>query len=71
MPLFLLEASTIVVMWCGVDMCEVTLCTQALAGSAHFLWVGDRTRQLDFAHVEFCRCRSIATCSSILKLDRQ
>ena len=23
--------------------------------SAHFLWVGDRTRQLDGAHVEFCR----------------
>ena len=22
---------------------------------AHFLWVGDRTRQLDGAHVEFCR----------------
>lgn len=23
--------------------------------SAHFLWVGDRTRQLDGAHIEFCR----------------
>lgn len=23
--------------------------------SAHFVWVGDRTRQLDGAHVEFCR----------------
>jgi 3-deoxy-7-phosphoheptulonate synthase len=23
--------------------------------SAHFLWIGDRTRQLDGAHVEFCR----------------
>ena len=23
--------------------------------SAHFLWIGDRTRQLDSAHVEFCR----------------
>jgi 3-deoxy-7-phosphoheptulonate synthase len=23
--------------------------------SAHMLWVGDRTRQLDHAHVEFCR----------------
>ena len=23
--------------------------------SAHFLWIGDRTRQLDGAHVEYCR----------------
>ncbi len=23
--------------------------------SAHFLWIGERTRQLDGAHVEFCR----------------
>jgi 3-deoxy-7-phosphoheptulonate synthase len=23
--------------------------------SGHFLWIGDRTRQLDHAHVEFCR----------------
>ena len=23
--------------------------------SAHFLWIGDRTRQLDGAHVEFCK----------------
>ncbi len=23
--------------------------------SAHMLWIGDRTRQLDGAHVEFCR----------------
>ena len=23
--------------------------------SAHFLWIGDRTRELDGAHVEFCR----------------
>jgi len=23
--------------------------------SAHFVWIGDRTRQLDGAHVEFCR----------------
>ncbi|XP_026192743.1 phospho-2-dehydro-3-deoxyheptonate aldolase [Cyclospora cayetanensis] len=28
---------------------------QTLATSAHFLWIGDRTRQLEFAHVEFCR----------------
>jgi 3-deoxy-7-phosphoheptulonate synthase len=24
-------------------------------GSAHFLWIGERTRQLDGAHVEFLR----------------
>ena len=23
--------------------------------SAHMVWIGDRTRQLDGAHVEFCR----------------
>ena len=23
--------------------------------SAHFLWIGDRTRQLDGGHVEFCK----------------
>ncbi len=23
--------------------------------SAHFLWIGDRTRQIDGAHVEFCK----------------
>ena len=23
--------------------------------SAHFVWIGDRTRQLDGGHVEFCR----------------
>ena len=26
-----------------------------VATSAHMLWIGDRTRQLDGAHVEFCR----------------
>ncbi|MGV6840528.1 MAG: class II 3-deoxy-7-phosphoheptulonate synthase [Planktomarina sp.] len=26
-----------------------------LAGSGHMIWIGDRTRQLDGAHVEFCR----------------
>ena len=26
-----------------------------LAGSGHFIWIGDRTRQPDGAHVEFCR----------------
>ena len=25
-----------------------------LAGSGHFIWIGDRTRQPDGAHVEFC-----------------
>jgi len=25
------------------------------ATSGHFVWIGDRTRQLDHAHVEFCR----------------
>jgi 3-deoxy-7-phosphoheptulonate synthase len=28
---------------------------QPVAGSGHMLWIGDRTRQLDGAHVEFCR----------------
>ena len=26
-----------------------------VAGSGHMLWIGDRTRQIDGAHVEFCR----------------
>ena len=26
-----------------------------LAGSGHFIWIGDRTRQPDGAHVEFCK----------------
>ncbi len=26
-----------------------------VAGSGHLIWIGDRTRQLDGAHVEFCR----------------
>ena len=26
-----------------------------IAGSGHMLWIGDRTRQVDGAHVEFCR----------------
>ncbi|TVP74329.1 MAG: 3-deoxy-7-phosphoheptulonate synthase class II [Rhodobacteraceae bacterium] len=26
-----------------------------VAGSGHFIWIGDRTRQVDGAHVEFCR----------------
>ena len=28
---------------------------QPVAGSGHMLWIGDRTRQVDGAHVEFCR----------------
>ena len=28
---------------------------QTVAGSGHLIWIGDRTRQLDGAHVEFCR----------------
>jgi len=28
---------------------------QWLAGSGHMIWIGDRTRQPDGAHVEFCR----------------
>lgn len=26
-----------------------------VAGSGHMLWIGDRTRQIDGAHVDFCR----------------
>ncbi len=28
---------------------------QHLAGSGHMIWIGDRTRQVDGAHVEFCK----------------
>lgn len=28
---------------------------KSVAGSGHMLWIGDRTRQLDGAHIEFCR----------------
>jgi 3-deoxy-7-phosphoheptulonate synthase len=28
---------------------------QYVAGSGHMIWIGDRTRQTDGAHVEFCR----------------
>jgi 3-deoxy-7-phosphoheptulonate synthase len=28
---------------------------QTIAGSGHMVWIGDRTRQPDGAHVEFCR----------------
>ncbi|MFV0333974.1 MAG: class II 3-deoxy-7-phosphoheptulonate synthase, partial [Tropicimonas sp.] len=28
---------------------------QTIAGSGHMLWIGDRTRQPDGAHVEFCK----------------
>ena len=40
---------------------EEALCRQdsttglPVAGSGHMIWIGDRTRQLDGAHVEFCR----------------
>lgn len=36
---------------CRVD----SLTGQNIAGSGHMIWIGDRTRQPDGAHVEFCR----------------
>jgi 3-deoxy-7-phosphoheptulonate synthase len=36
---------------CRVD----SLTGQDVAGSGHMIWIGDRTRQPDGAHVEFCR----------------
>ncbi|MCB6176995.1 3-deoxy-7-phosphoheptulonate synthase class II [Rhodobacter sp. Har01] len=36
---------------CRID----SLTGQPVAGSGHMLWIGDRTRQVDGAHVEFCR----------------
>ena len=36
---------------CRVD----SLTGQPVAGSGHMLWIGDRTRQIDGAHVDFCR----------------
>lgn len=36
-----------------VRFCERT--QRHFSSSAHFLWIGDRTRDLDGAHVEFCR----------------
>jgi len=37
-------------------LCRVDSTTgQHLAGSGHMIWIGDRTRQPDGAHVEFCR----------------
>ena len=37
-------------------MCRTDSITKLpIAGSGHMLWIGDRTRQLDGAHVEFCR----------------
>ena len=32
-----------------------SLTGRTIAGSGHLLWIGDRTRQPDGAHVEFCR----------------
>ena len=37
-------------------LCRVDSTTNLpVAGSGHMLWIGDRTRQLDGAHLEFCR----------------
>ncbi|MGE4610443.1 MAG: 3-deoxy-7-phosphoheptulonate synthase class II [Paracoccaceae bacterium] len=37
-------------------LCRIDSTTDLpIAGSGHLLWIGDRTRQLDGAHVEFCR----------------
>jgi len=37
-------------------LCRIDSTTDLpIAGSGHMLWIGDRTRQLDGAHVEFCR----------------
>ena len=37
-------------------LCRVDSITgQNIAGSGHMIWIGDRTRQPDGAHVEFCR----------------
>jgi 3-deoxy-7-phosphoheptulonate synthase len=37
-------------------MCRVDSTTGTpVAGSGHMIWIGDRTRQVDGAHVEFCR----------------
>ena len=37
-------------------LCRVDSTTDLpVAGSGHMLWIGDRTRQLDGAHLEFCR----------------
>jgi 3-deoxy-7-phosphoheptulonate synthase len=32
-----------------------SLTGNTVAGSGHMIWIGDRTRQVDGAHVEFCR----------------
>ena len=37
-------------------LCRIDSTTgQPVAGSGHMIWIGDRTRQPDGAHVEFCR----------------
>ena len=36
---------------CRVD----SISGKPVAGSGHMIWIGDRTRQVDGAHVEFCR----------------
>ncbi|AGA64728.1 2-keto-3-deoxy-D-arabino-heptulosonate-7- phosphate synthase II [Liberibacter crescens BT-1] len=47
------------------------------ATSGHMLWIGDRTRQIDHAHVEYCRgiknpvglkCSSSLSCDQLLQL---
>ena len=58
---------------CRVD----SISGQPLAGSGHMLWIGDRTRQTDGAHVEFCKgvqnpiglkCGPSISCDDLLKL---
>jgi len=36
---------------CRID----SISGKPVAGSGHMIWIGDRTRQVDGAHVEFCR----------------
>jgi len=40
---------------CFVRRDTITGKGAVIAGSAHMLWIGDRTRNIDGAHVEFCR----------------
>ncbi len=40
-------------------LCRIDIITgQTVAGSGHMIWIGDRTRQPDGAHVEFCARRA-------------
>ena len=37
-------------------LCRIDSITgQPVAGTGHMIWIGDRTRQIDGAHVEFCK----------------